>query len=129
MNLWLMNVANDIEDTYATTRDSKIHINAFSQYKYEDDLIVIKMFVSLSVDPKERCHDLMIRYGNLVGPRLSDWFAHTGYHSNTQPDDLFELLGDRVEFRCSATSDSDKTVRGIKRLHSDQVYWSGGGEQ
>jgi hypothetical protein len=77
VNLWLMNVANDIEDTYATTRDSKIHINAFSQYKYEDDLIVIKMFVSLSVDPKERCHDLMIRYGNLVGPRLSDWFAHT----------------------------------------------------
>ena len=118
-DLWFRYIDPIISETYKNTRDSKVHIESGVSYEFDDDLIVVAFTVFGSIDEKERCHDLLIRYGNIAKALVHKWFAHSGYQSKTQPDDLFDAIENRIELRCTASP-----VQGKKMLGSDEVYWT-----
>ena len=117
--LWFRHVDPIIVASYKNTRDSKFRVESYVRYEYEDDLIVVQLDVFGSIDKKLRCNDLLIRYGNVAKAHVDRWFAHSGYQSEAQPDELFDAIANRIELRCTALP-----IEAKKMLESKQVYWT-----
>ena len=113
-NRRMMVLFEDIKSVYRKLdKINLINVTGLSQYKHDDDLIVLNATLGTLETSAEvlesECRDILISMRAVTKNNLDVWFSHEGFQRASAPDNLLNQIGERVELRCVGISSPSTT--------------------